>query len=85
MQEIDASSDLAGNLDHPLGPLLYTISTMHCMTVSLAVGGAGLGTVWGVQLAERMLGEAGLAAAAAHRLPDDPVSVFFHCRRAPTR
>jgi hypothetical protein len=25
-----------GDLDHPIGPLLYTISCMHCMTGSLA-------------------------------------------------
>jgi 2-polyprenyl-3-methyl-5-hydroxy-6-metoxy-1,4-benzoquinol methylase len=32
--------------DHagPLGTLMYGISVMHCMTVSLAQGGAGLGT-----------------------------------------
>ena len=56
---------------------------MHCMTVSLAAGGAGLGTVWGVELAERMLGQAGLDVTGIDRLPDDPVSVFFHCRRLP--
>jgi SAM-dependent methyltransferase len=40
--DIAASSDLAGNLDHPLGPFGYTISCMHCVTVSLAAGGIGL-------------------------------------------
>ena len=35
MQDIGASSHVHGNLDHPLGPLLYTLSCMHCMTVSL--------------------------------------------------
>ena len=45
---------------------------MHCMTVSLASGGAGLGAVWGFEKAKAMLAEAGfgrievleLAAAA---------------------
>ncbi len=32
---------------------------MHCMTVSLAQGGAGLGTVWGIEKAKEMLAEAG--------------------------
>lgn len=46
--DITASSTLADNLDHPLGPFLYTIiSCMHCMTVSLAAGGMGLGTMLG--------------------------------------
>jgi hypothetical protein len=44
--DITASSTLADNLDHSLGPFLYTISCMHCMTVSLAAGGMGLGTMW---------------------------------------
>jgi 2-polyprenyl-3-methyl-5-hydroxy-6-metoxy-1,4-benzoquinol methylase len=43
--ETAASSKLAENLDHPLGPFLYTMSCMHCMTVSLADGGIGLGTM----------------------------------------
>jgi hypothetical protein len=44
--DIAASSNLSENLTYPLGPLLYTISCMHCMTVSLAQGGMGLGTMW---------------------------------------
>ena len=47
MQDIRGSSSVSGNLEHPLGPLLYTISCMHCMTVSLAQGGEGLGAMWG--------------------------------------
>jgi len=52
--DIAASSELPDNLDHPLGPLLYTISCMHCMTVSLAEGGMGLGAMWGEQKAREM-------------------------------
>jgi hypothetical protein len=54
-----ASSELAGNLEHPRGPFLYTISCMHGMTVSLADGGMGLGAMRGKQAARTMLGEAG--------------------------
>ena len=42
-----------------MAPLMYTISTMHCMTVSLAYGGEGLGTAWGEQLAIEKLTKAG--------------------------
>jgi 2-polyprenyl-3-methyl-5-hydroxy-6-metoxy-1,4-benzoquinol methylase len=59
MVDIAASSNLAENINHPMGPLLYTISCMHCMTVSLALDGAGLGTVWGKELATKMLYDAG--------------------------
>lgn len=58
MQDIRASSYVEKNMDHPVGPFLYTISTMHCMTVSLAQGGDGLGTVWGEELAVEMLRKA---------------------------
>src|SRR5690606_3222684 len=71
MQDIRASSHLERNKDHPLGPYLYTISTMHCMSVSLATGGEGLGTVWGEEKALEMLREAGFARVELHRLPHD--------------
>ena len=35
--------------------MLYSVSTFHCMTVSLAHDGAGLGTMWGEQKANEML------------------------------
>ena len=50
-----ASSALEENFDHPVGPFFYAISCMHCMTVSLADGGMGLGTMWGEQKALEML------------------------------
>ena len=81
MQDIGASRDVEKNFAHPLGPWLYTISCMHCMTVSLAQGGAGLGTVWGEETAAEMLREAGFGRVAAHRLPHDIINVYFVARR----
>lgn len=52
MQDIAGSSYVHKNMDHPNGPYLYTISTMHCMTVSLAQDGDGLGTMWGEEKAK---------------------------------
>ncbi len=54
-----ASSHLGDNLEMAMAPMMYTISTMHCMTVSLAEGGMGLGTAWGEQRAVEMLTDAG--------------------------
>jgi 2-polyprenyl-3-methyl-5-hydroxy-6-metoxy-1,4-benzoquinol methylase len=71
MQDIAASSYLYHNLDHPIGPFLYTISCLHCMTVSLAANGAGLGTVWGEEKALEMLREAGFLKMEVKRLPHD--------------
>ena len=81
MQDIDASSDVAGNVEHPLGTLLYTISCMHCMTVSLAEGGRGLGAMWGVELAEEMLSEAGFTSIEINRLPHDVQNAYFIVRK----
>jgi 2-polyprenyl-3-methyl-5-hydroxy-6-metoxy-1,4-benzoquinol methylase len=77
MQDIDSSSHLHQNLDHPLGTFLYTISCMHCMTVSLAQGGLGLGTCWGVELAQEMLSNAGFTRVTIKRLPHDVFNCFF--------
>jgi len=72
-----ASSKLADNLDHPLGPWLYTVSCMHCMTVSLAAGGMGLGTMGGEQTARQMLGDAGFTSIEVARLDGDIVNSYI--------
>ncbi|MEG3846323.1 class I SAM-dependent methyltransferase [Microcoleus sp. herbarium19] len=71
MQDIRATTDVGGNLDHPIAPLLYTISCMHCMTVSLAYGGMGLGAMWGQETALQMLSEARFASVEIKRLAHD--------------
>ena len=43
MQDIHGSSHVHNNMDQPIGSLLYTISCLHCMTVSLAQGSAPCG------------------------------------------
>ena len=75
--DISASSTLAENLGHPLATFLYTVSCMHCMTVSLADGGIGLGTMWGEQTALRMLGEAGFTSIEAKRTDGDIVNAYI--------
>lgn len=82
MVDIRASSELHENLGHPFAPFLYGISTMHCMTVSLALNGAGLGTVWGEQKALAMLREAGLTRVDVHRLAEDPLNNYYVARKA---
>jgi hypothetical protein len=53
---------------------------MHCLTVSLAEGGAGLGTVWGIQLARRMLHEAGFPHVEVVDSPR-PQNCIYVCRK----
>jgi SAM-dependent methyltransferase len=77
MVEPRAASDVAGNLGNPLAPMLYSVSTLHCMTVSLAGGGAGLGAAWGERLARSMLAEAGFGDVVVHDAPGDPINAVF--------
>jgi 2-polyprenyl-3-methyl-5-hydroxy-6-metoxy-1,4-benzoquinol methylase len=81
MQDIAASSHVHKNLDHPIGSFLYTISCMHCMTVSLAQGGDGLGTVWGEEKALDMLADAGFANVKLSRLPHDIINSYYVARK----
>lgn len=71
MQDIHSSSEVQNNLDHPVAPLLYAVSTTHCMTVSLAQGGEGLGTMWGREKATELLQEAGFKQIRIHQLEHD--------------
>lgn len=80
MQDIDSASDVADNLERPLAPFIYTISCMHCMTVSLAQGGDGLGAAWGEELALAMLKEAGFDKVETHRLEHDIMNLYYVCR-----
>jgi 2-polyprenyl-3-methyl-5-hydroxy-6-metoxy-1,4-benzoquinol methylase len=61
MMEPNAGSSLEDNLG-PMGALEYGISTLHCMTQSLARGGAGLGSAWGRERAEQMAADAGFGS-----------------------
>ena len=80
MQDIRASSELHNNLDHPFGPFLYTISCLHCTSVSLAQGGEGLGTMWGEEQALSMLADSGFQAQVA-RLAHDPMNNYYIARK----
>jgi 2-polyprenyl-3-methyl-5-hydroxy-6-metoxy-1,4-benzoquinol methylase len=77
MQDIAGSSHLHKNLDHPIAPFLYTISCMHCMTVSLALGGEGLGAMWGEEKAQELLTEAGFTRVDVKRLSFDIQNAYY--------
>jgi len=81
MQDIKGSSHIHNNLDHPLGPLLYTISCMHCMTVSLAQNGEGLGAMWGEEKTREYLTKAGFRAVEKHELSHDIQNNWYVVRK----
>lgn len=82
MQDIAGSSHLGHNLEHPIGTFGYTVSCLHCMTVSLAQGGDGLGAMWGEELALEMLREAGFVSVEVSRLPHDIINVYYVARKS---
>jgi SAM-dependent methyltransferase len=77
MQDIAAASCVHGNMNHPIGAFLYTISCMHCMSVSLAGGGPGLGAAWGKELALEMLADAGFEEVHVESLPHDIMNYYY--------
>jgi 2-polyprenyl-3-methyl-5-hydroxy-6-metoxy-1,4-benzoquinol methylase len=81
MQDIAASSKVEKNIDSLLAPTLYTISTMHCMSVSLAFDGEGLGTMWGKELAVNKLTEAGFKDIKVNNVEGDIMNYYYVSRK----
>ncbi|MGD9622014.1 MAG: class I SAM-dependent methyltransferase [Mycolicibacterium sp.] len=81
MVDIKASSRLEDNVGVPFAPYLYTVSTMHCMSVSLALEGDGLGTCWGRELATAMLAEAGFNDVQVRQIESDPLNYYYIARK----
>jgi 2-polyprenyl-3-methyl-5-hydroxy-6-metoxy-1,4-benzoquinol methylase len=77
MQDILASTPLQDNIGHPLGPFLYTISCIHCVSVSLSQNGAGLGAMWGKEKATEMLKDAGFTNVEVKKLPHDFQNYYY--------
>jgi SAM-dependent methyltransferase len=81
MREPHAGDSLAENLANPMAPVLYAVSTLHCLTVSLAHDGAGIGTVFGEQRARAMLADAGFAAPDVLPAPGAPLDAVYVTRK----
>lgn len=82
MVDVAGSSNVGDNLDHPLAPFIYTVSVMHCMTVSLALDGEGLGAMWGEQKARELLKQAGFKQVSVKRLEGDIMNNYYVTRKA---
>jgi ubiquinone/menaquinone biosynthesis C-methylase UbiE len=81
MQDIKGSSHVHKNIGHPLGTFLYAISCMHCMTVSLAQGGEGLGAMWGEEKTGEYLKQAGFRSIETHNLDHDIQNNWYVVRK----
>ena len=77
--EPNASANAHENRN-PVGKMFHSISPLHCMTVSLAHNGAGLGTVIGEEGARALAREAGFTHF--EKLPiQNPFNQFFALRK----
>lgn len=81
MAETRASSHVHNNHDLPAPVFLYTVSCMHCMTVSMSQGGDGLGAAWGQELAVRMLEDAGLGGCEVRHIEADWFNSYYIATR----
>jgi 2-polyprenyl-3-methyl-5-hydroxy-6-metoxy-1,4-benzoquinol methylase len=81
MQDISGTSHMERDIEHPIGTFLYAISCMHCMTVSLAQGGEGLGAMWGEERTRAYLQRAGFRSIATHRLAHDIQNNWYVVRK----
>jgi 2-polyprenyl-3-methyl-5-hydroxy-6-metoxy-1,4-benzoquinol methylase len=81
MQDIKGSSYVHKNVDHPFGTFLYTASCLHCMTVSLAQGGEGLGAMWGEEKAREYLQRAGFRSIETKNLAHDIQNNWYVVRK----
>jgi cyclopropane fatty-acyl-phospholipid synthase-like methyltransferase len=81
MQDISGTGHVDTDRQHPLGTFLYTISCLHCMSVSLAMNGPGLGAMWGQELALEMLRDAGFCQVRVETLPHDPMNFWYFALR----
>lgn len=76
MMEPNVSSDLEDDVGKDQAALVYGMSTMFCLSQSLAQGGAGLGAAWGPRRAEELCRGAGFTEFT--RLPiENPFSAFY--------
>jgi 2-polyprenyl-3-methyl-5-hydroxy-6-metoxy-1,4-benzoquinol methylase len=82
MKEPTAADNLEDNIGNPFAPVLYGCSTLHCMTVSLAHDGAGIGTAMGPKIAQGLLAGAGFADVTVNEAPGDPGDAVYIARKA---
>ena len=83
LREPYAADTLAGNLGNPMASVMYSVSTLHCLTVSLAHGGAGIGTALGEQRARQLLADAGFGEVRLQLVPGPMPQAAYICRTTP--
>jgi 2-polyprenyl-3-methyl-5-hydroxy-6-metoxy-1,4-benzoquinol methylase len=78
VQEVNVSDKVEENMK-PLGKMVYSVSTLYCMTTSLAHGGAGIGTAMGEKKARELASAAGFTRFTRLPIKDD-FAVLYELR-----
>jgi hypothetical protein len=78
VQEINISNQVGDNL-RPMGKMIYSVSTLYCMTTSLAHGGAGIGAAMGEPKARELAATAGFSRFTRLPIKDD-FAVLYELR-----
>ncbi|HTY54779.1 MAG TPA: class I SAM-dependent methyltransferase [Candidatus Binataceae bacterium] len=78
MVEMNVSANVAENIN-PLGRLMYSASTLYCLTTSMAEGGAAIGAMMGESKARDLATATGFGSF--RRLPvKDPFSALYELK-----
>ena len=80
MIDSGAPPTLAEQAELPWTPMMYGVSIGHCLTVSLAQEGEGLGALWGREAALAALDDAGFRSVDTYDLPGDPMDLLYVAR-----
>lgn len=82
VKDVRCEDTLKGNLEHPMGALLYGISISFCMSSSMSKpDGAGLGTMgFSAERARQMAETAGFQQFRILDYEDDPLNSFYEIR-----
>ncbi len=78
VQEINISNEVGDNI-RPMGKMVYSVSTLYCMTTSLAHGGAGIGAAMGEPKARELAATAGFSRFTRLPIKDD-FAVLYELR-----
>jgi hypothetical protein len=78
VQEINISNDVGENIK-PMGKMVYSVSTLYCMTTSLAHGGAGIGAAMGEPKARELATTSGFSRFTRLPIKDD-FAVLYELR-----
>lgn len=77
MVDINGTGHVHKDAENPFAPLLYSISCMHCVPVSLGQGGEGLGAMWGEEKIREYVIQAGFSSVEIKNFPTDPFNNWF--------